>query len=65
VLLFAPLIDEYEDQTQLKITINQIWRMSMSKTIAKLRPVAEATVVSLVLVLAALAVPAVILYTAA
>ena len=37
----------------------------MSKTIAKLRPVAEATVVSLVLVLAALAVPAVILYTAA
>ena len=65
MLLFAPLIDEYEDQTQLKITINQIWRMSMSKTIAKLRPVAEATVVSLVLVLAALAVPAVILYTAA
>jgi|TARA_B110001454_G_C12501438_1_gene342908 hypothetical protein len=65
VLLFAPLIDEYEDQPQLKITINQIWRMSMSKTIAKLRPVAEATVVSLVLVLAALAVPAVILYTAA
>ena len=47
------------------ITINQIWRISMSKTIAKLRPIAEATVVSLVLVLAALAVPAVILYTAA
>ena len=65
MLLFAPLIDEYEDQPQLKITINQIWRMSMSKTIAKLRPVAEATVVSLALVLAALAVPAVILYTAA
>ena len=65
MLLFAPLFDEYEDQTQLKITINQIWRMSMSKTIAKLRPVAEATVVSLALVLAALAVPAVILYTAA
>jgi hypothetical protein len=37
----------------------------MSKTIARLRPIAEATVVSLVLVLAALAVPAVILYASA
>ncbi len=36
----------------------------MSETLKKLRPVVEATIVSLVLVLAALAVPAVILYTA-
>lgn len=36
----------------------------MSEVLNRVRPVVEATVVSLVLVVAALAVPAVILYTA-
>jgi hypothetical protein len=36
----------------------------MSKVLSQARPIIEATVVSVVLVLAALAVPAVILYTA-
>ena len=36
----------------------------MSETINKIRPVVEATIISLVLVMAALAVPAIILYTA-
>ena len=37
----------------------------MSKALNKARPVVEATLISMVLVLAALAVPAVILYAAA
>lgn len=38
--------------------------IDMSKVLSQARPIIEATVVSVVLVLAALAVPAVILYTA-
>ena len=36
----------------------------MSETIKRIRPVVEATIISLVLVMAALAVPVIILYTA-
>jgi hypothetical protein len=57
VLLYAPFLG-----TKSKpITHKEI---DMSEALQKVRPVVEATVVSLALVIAALAVPVVILYAA-
>ena len=47
-----------------RLNASEFKELEMSETIKKVRPVVEATIISLVLVIAALAVPAIILYTA-